>query len=84
MMIEVDKFLTEDDLSWLVRFYETAEDDQSFDLPKGPLNRLVDIGVVRHCGFAKYCTTSFGDWIVSAHFEQNPSLPLTSDFAPNH
>lgn len=69
-------FLQDDDLAWLIRFKETAEDDNSYDTPKNALKRLIEIGVVRSVGFGRCTTTSFGDWILECYFEQNPSLPL--------
>lgn len=70
------EMLQEGDLAWLVRFKETAEDDNSFDTPKNALRRLVELGAVRSCGFGRYATTAFGDWLMEEHFEQRPTLPL--------
>ena len=69
-------FLRDDDLAWLIRFKETAEDDNSYDTPKNALTRLIEIGVIRSIGFGRCTTTSFGDWILEAYFDHNPSLPL--------
>lgn len=68
--------LQEEDLSWLIRFKETAEDDNSYDTPKPALKRLIELGVVRSLGFGRCEMTSFGDWLVEQHFEQSPTLPL--------
>ena len=73
------EILQEEDLSWLIRFKETAEDDNSFDTPKPALKRLIDLGVVRSLGFGRCTTTAFGDWLVEQHFEQSPTLPLKTE-----
>lgn len=69
-------FLQDDDLAWLIRFCETAEDDNSYDTPKSALKRLMEIGVVRSLGFGRCETTAFGDWIIESIFAQSPTLPL--------
>lgn len=70
------EILQAEDLSWLIRFKETAEDDNSYDTPKLALKRLIELGAVRSIGFGRCETTSFGDWIVEQHFDQSPTLPL--------
>lgn len=74
--VRATDFLQEHDLAWLIRFCETAEDDNSYDTPKDALKRLLELGVVRSLGFGRCETTSFGDWLIEQHFEQSPSLPL--------
>jgi hypothetical protein len=80
----VTEILQEQDLSWLIRFVETAEDDNSFDTPKCALRRLVEIGVVRSVGFGRYTTTSFGGYLVERHFDQSPALPLQTESDYKH
>jgi hypothetical protein len=77
--MKAEEFLTETDLSWLIRFKETSDDDNSYDTPKPALKRLIELGVVRSLGFGRCATTSFGDWIVEQHFEQGPTLPLKTE-----
>src|SRR5574340_527698 len=77
--MKASEILQEDDLAWLIRFKETAEDDNSYDTPKPALKRLIDRGVVRSLGFGRCTTTSFGDWLVEQHFEQSPLLPLKTE-----
>lgn len=77
--MKATEILQEDDLAWLIRFKETAEDDNSYDTPKDALKRLIELGAVRSLGFGRCATTSFGDWLVEQHFEQAPSLPLKTE-----
>lgn len=77
--MKASEILQEDDLAWLIRFRETAEDDNSYDTPKPALKRLIDLGVVRSLGFGRCTTTSFGDWLVEQHFEQSPLFPLKTE-----
>ena len=77
--MKASEILQEEDLSWLIRFKETAEDDNSYDTPKGALKRLIELGVVRSLGFGRCVITSFGDWLIEQHFEQAPTLPLKTE-----
>ena len=77
--MKATEILQEDDLAWLIRFKETAEDDDSYDTPKDALKRLIELGAVRSLGFGRCATTAFGDWLVEQHFEQAPSLPLKTE-----
>ena len=77
--MKATEILQEDDLAWLIRFKETAEDDNSYDTPKDALKRLIELGAVRSLGFGRCATTAFGDWLVEQHFEQAPSLPLKTE-----
>lgn len=70
------EILQEHDLAWLIRFKETSEDDNSYDTPKDALKRLFELGVVRSLGFGKCEITSFGDYLISQHFDQVAELPL--------
>jgi hypothetical protein len=81
------KWLTEEDMAWLIRFSETCEDSDSggYDVPKDRMRRLAEIGVVRSLGFGRYETTAFGNYVVETHFEQKSPLPLLTydDHAKN-
>ncbi len=59
--MKATEILQEEDLAWLIRFKETAEDDNSYDTPKAALKRLMELGVVRSLGFGRCATTAFGD-----------------------
>lgn len=77
--MKATEILQEDDLAWLIRFKETAEDDNSYDTPKEALKRLMELGVVRSLGFGRCAMTAFGDWLVEQHFAQAPTLPLKTE-----
>ena len=70
----VPTFLQRNDLTKLLRFKETTEDDQSFDIPKDELMRLTELGVVRSEGFGRYSITAFGNHVCdpSCQFAQLP------------
>lgn len=40
--MKATEILQEEDLAWLIRFKETAEDDNSYDTPKAALKRLME------------------------------------------
>lgn len=42
--------ITFDELKAALRFCETCEDDQDYDVPKSMMHRLETLGLVRHCG----------------------------------
>lgn len=81
------KWLTEEDMAWLIRFSETCEDCDAggYDVPKDRMRRLAEIGAVRSLGFGRYETTAFGNYVVETHFEQKSPLPLLTydDHAKN-
>jgi hypothetical protein len=76
IILKATQILQQEDLAWLIRFVETTEDDNSYDTPKKSLNRLIELGAVRSLGFGRCETTSFGDWVIKTHFEQDAVLPL--------
>lgn len=58
-------FLQEDDLNNLKRFNETCEDGQPYDVPKDRMQRLAELGVVRHHSKSYYSITSFGMYVLN-------------------
>jgi hypothetical protein len=42
------------------RFCECAEDGEGYDVDKGMMRRLADIGLVRSQGFGRFTTTAYG------------------------
>ena len=74
--MKASEILQDEDLSWLIRFKETVEDDNSYDTPKPALKRLIELGVVRSLGFGRCAMTSFGGYLVEHYLEQSPTLPL--------
>ncbi len=65
--------LNEDDLAALERFDETADDDESYDLPKASIQRLAELGALRNHGFGRYSITSFGRFVLG---DRMATLPL--------
>lgn len=56
--------LTVDEFSWLVRFNETCEDDQPYDVPKAVMSRLADVGVIVRGTKNNFSLSSFGRLLV--------------------
>lgn len=72
----VPHFLQLADLGLLMRFDETCQDGQSYDIGKDAVKRLAELGCLQNHGFGRYSITSFGSWVLEHEFMQNPSLPL--------
>ena len=72
-------YLTEGDLGSLMRFQETTDDREGYDIAKSAIKRLADLGVVQSHGFGKYSVTAFGSFALEHSFLQNPALPLVTD-----
>lgn len=70
---EPEPLLLPDDMAKLKRFKETTDDDQSFDIPKDAMKRLVELGAISNQGFGRYSITSFG---IYATGDGERSLPL--------
>lgn len=68
--------LAEADLKWLKRFKETTEDDQSYDVPKEHMTRLVELGALRWCGGSRYAITAFGEFAADPGGQFSGALPL--------
>lgn len=43
--------MTEDEKEWALRFCETCDDDEGYDVPKPMMKRLAALGLVKHKGF---------------------------------
>lgn len=73
-----DSFLTEDDHASLFTFYNQCSDMDAdgYTVAKEDMQRLAELGCVRHVGRGRYEVTRFGDWIIESTFLQNPKLPL--------
>lgn len=69
-------FLLHNDFCDLHRFFETSDDDESYDIPKDRMKRLAALGVVQHSGFGRYSITAFGHYVHELCWEQKPALPL--------
>lgn len=53
--------LSPDELAAFNRFCECCEDDEGYDVSKGMMKKLSEIGLVRFAGFGRYTTTRYGD-----------------------
>jgi hypothetical protein len=56
--------LTLQELSAFNRFLETCEDGEGYDVPKSMMQRLAQIGVVRHLSRGFYEITEFGTALI--------------------
>lgn len=65
--------LNAEDIAALERFNETADDDESYDLPKVSIQRLSELGALRNHGFGRYSITSFGRFVLG---DRMTTLPL--------
>lgn len=48
-------------LAHLLRFAETCEDGEGYDVPKAAMKELAAVGLVRRTSGSIYTTTQFGD-----------------------
>lgn len=72
-------YLQPADLGDLMRFLETTDDGEGYDIGKQAIKRLADLGVVQSHGFGRYSMTAFGHFALEHMFKQSPSLPLMTD-----
>ena len=61
----------------LLRFHETTEDDQGYDVPKDRMKKLARIGLIRSLGFSRYEFTDVGDSMVEALSKPQSAAHLT-------
>lgn len=62
--IEVHVSLTEQQSKDLLRFFETTEDGQGYDVPAERMKSLASIGLIRSLGFSRYEFTDVGNSVV--------------------
>lgn len=73
------EYLQPADLGDLMRFQETTDDSEGYDIGKPAIKRLAELGVVQSHGFGKYSMTAFGHFALEHMFCQNPRLPLITN-----
>lgn len=56
--------LSAEEMTALLRFCETCEDGQGYDIPKPMMNALAAIGVLQHMSAGIYAITVFGEAVV--------------------
>ncbi len=59
-MLSVELQMTERQECDLMRFYDTCEDSQPYDVPKDRMKSLARLGLVRSLGFSRYEFTDIG------------------------
>lgn len=48
----------------ILRFLDTCEDDQGYDVPKYRMKSLARLGLIRPTGFSRYEITDVGDAVI--------------------
>lgn len=66
--------LSSDQLSALLRFCETCEDGQAYDVPKSMMKALAAIGVVQHMSAGIYSITEFGEAVIEKAGQSVPTF----------
>lgn len=75
MKFELQLELSEDEVMALLRFEETCEDGQSYDVPTPMMKSLAKIGVLRRVTSNIYETTAVGDDLLEMLKAKNLYLP---------
>lgn len=60
--------ILDEEMAALRRFYETSEDGEDYDVPKGMMQRLALIGLVRRTSGSRYELTDFGSSVINGDF----------------
>lgn len=76
---ELRDYLQPADLGDLIRFQETTDDSEGYDIGKPAIRRLAELGVVQSHGFGTYSMTAFGHFAMEHMFKQSPLLPLMTN-----
>jgi hypothetical protein len=74
-------FLTTPEMAAFNRFLETCEDGEGYDVPKSMMQRLAQIGVVRHLSRGIYSITEFGQSVIDPVPKAQPEgePPISKD-----
>lgn len=62
----VGAMLAKADIDDLLRLEAIFSDGEGWDLPKARMQRLAEIGALRHSGGGRYSFTSFGQWCIGS------------------
>jgi hypothetical protein len=78
--IEVQLVLTEQQHRDVLRFHETTEDGQGYDVPADRMKSLARVGLIRSVGFKRYEFTYAGLALVEVAqgIERSQGIPGTS------
>lgn len=63
-IISVPMILTEQQERDILRFYDTCEDGQGYDVPKERMKSLARLGLIRPTGFSRYEITDAGNAVI--------------------
>lgn len=70
----------------LLRFIETTDDDQSYDINREELLALIDFGAIRRCGGSACKVTTLGMWLAknaaACGREQGGWIPVSEGLPP--
>lgn len=58
--------VSDEDIKHLIRFHETTEDNEAYDVPKVIMKRLANIGLIGHASAGRYFITDFGQSVIDA------------------
>lgn len=61
--------VSDEDIKHLMRFHETTEDGEGYDVPKPIMKRLASIGLIGHSSAGRYFITDFGQSVIDAELE---------------
>lgn len=71
--------IQERDLNALLRFNETCEDGEGYDICKDAMSRLVEIGLCRNGHRGVRYITPFGQWVIDARKGETDLTPLRTE-----
>jgi hypothetical protein len=71
--VEISLSMTDLQKRDLLRFFETSEDGQGYDVPKDRMKSLARVGLIRSLGFSRYEITDAGDLAIECC--RNTGLP---------
>lgn len=77
--------LSEDELAAAMRFCETCEDGEGYDVPKPMMKRLAELGLVVYCHFGRYAGTPLLDRLQEEHESVRlQGAPIVPGFCCRH
>ena len=75
MKFSLEANILEEEINALIRFSETCEDGEGYDVPKGMMKSLAVIGLIRRVSGNIYETTLIGDNLLENLKSENFGLP---------
>lgn len=80
----MDIQLTPDEREAALRFCETCQDDEGYDVPKPMMKRLAELGLVKYKGFGRYQQTEAILKLESDNFNAERAKPGLSPLSPEN